>query len=526
MAFADLRKELSCSICLSLYTEPVSLRCGHSFCRDCIISVLDTQKGSGVYTCPECRAKYPVRPLLEKNRKLCNIAKHFLDTQSQLEGSGVSCTYCLHAPIPAAKTCLQCETSLCDTHLGIHNKTVEHTLIDPTSSLDSWKCLIHKKNLEFLCCDDGAYICVYCSAIGSHKGHALKSLDEVVRVKEKLRKLLEKQSSKKEETEKNLESLQDLRRKVQEKTSVLTERIAELFTDIRKQLECLEKRFLTQLSRHEKQSLLSVSDLIRQLETQKDELCRKMQHIEELFNMTDPITVLQDQDLDAEDAAKTDKDSEAITQDIRKIRSSSELKERLVSVSLHACFSDVMSAVKRGLYDPKTSDILLDLDTACRKVSVTGDLKSASWSETPLSYPENAKRFTTFPQVMSSKGFSTGKHYWEVETSQSEDWWVGVAYPSIYRAGKESRIGENNKSWSLRTYDNHYSVTHNSRSRQLQTKIPIQKLGIYLDYEGGHLSFYQLCDVVRHLHTFRATFTEPLHAAFFVWNEGWIRLRS
>ncbi|XP_068100488.1 histone lysine acetyltransferase CREBBP-like [Hyperolius riggenbachi] len=75
MASKKLREELLCSICLDIYTDPVTLRCSHSFCRVCIATVLDTQKGSHHYKCPECRTKFPKRPTLGRNRKLCNIAE-------------------------------------------------------------------------------------------------------------------------------------------------------------------------------------------------------------------------------------------------------------------------------------------------------------------------------------------------------------------------------------------------------------------------------------------------------------------
>ncbi|XP_040202987.1 E3 ubiquitin/ISG15 ligase TRIM25-like isoform X2 [Rana temporaria] len=64
MASGDLRAELECSVCLNIYTDPVMLRCGHNFCRVCIDRVLDTQEGSGGYSCPECREKFPDRPAL------------------------------------------------------------------------------------------------------------------------------------------------------------------------------------------------------------------------------------------------------------------------------------------------------------------------------------------------------------------------------------------------------------------------------------------------------------------------------
>ncbi|MEE6506105.1 hypothetical protein FKM82_007513 [Ascaphus truei] len=75
-------------------------------------------------------------------------------------------------------------------------------------------------------------------------------------------------------------------------------------------------------------------------------------------------------------------------------------------------------------------------------------------------------------------------------------------------------------------WDNKHSVIHNSIQTQIYPESPLQRLGIYLDYEAGRLSFYQLCDPIRHLHTVTATFTEPLHAAFCVCEKGWVRIRS
>ncbi|XP_073492764.1 histone lysine acetyltransferase CREBBP-like isoform X4 [Aquarana catesbeiana] len=90
MASATVREELTCCICLDVYRDPVSLRCGHYFCHDCIETALDTQEGGRYYTCPECRGKYPKRPNLKQNRKLRNIVEYFRSTHSEEEKTAIS----------------------------------------------------------------------------------------------------------------------------------------------------------------------------------------------------------------------------------------------------------------------------------------------------------------------------------------------------------------------------------------------------------------------------------------------------
>ncbi|XP_075035074.1 E3 ubiquitin/ISG15 ligase TRIM25-like [Mixophyes fleayi] len=488
MASACLREELSCSICLSFYTDPVSLRCGHNFCRVCIVSALDTQERDEVYSCPECRAEFQERPLLEKNRKLCSIVESFLSSQPEQEEIKVFCTYCLESPVSAVKTCLQCEMSLCEDHLRAHNKSVDHVLIDPTSSLDHRKCRIHKKSLEYYCCEDAACICVSCFVIGSHKGHQVESLDQAMKIKqEKLRNILEKLTSSRAEAEEQVQSLQDHRREVQEEAAVATGKVTDLFMDIRNKLEALERRVLSEISRQTEEISLEVSDLIQQLEAQKDEQSSKMRHIEELCKMTDPLTFLQHRESDTYDGyCEKENDTES---DPKMIYYVDDLDQCLISVTLHSGLFDLLTGVKRGFYIFEAADILLDINTAPSNVCVSGDLKSASWSNTNLNYPQNTMRFTSYCQILSSTSFNSGQHYWEVEVSRTNYWWVGVAYSSIDRKGDQSLIGHNNKSWCLRLSEDGYSAIHILRVNKLRLESLVQILGVYLDYEAGRLSF-------------------------------------
>uniref|UniRef100_A0A8C5Q1W1 Uncharacterized protein n=1 Tax=Leptobrachium leishanense TaxID=445787 RepID=A0A8C5Q1W1_9ANUR len=525
MASVDLRDELTCSICLNIYMDPVTLTCGHSFCRTCIGDVLDTQNGSGAYKCPECRAEFQERPTLERNRKLRNIAEGFRTTHpEQEEEVRIPCTYC-DSPVPAAKTCLLCETSLCDKHLKKHSKSEEHVLTEPTTSLENRKCSVHKEIIKYYCSEDAACICVSCRLDGEHRGHQVETLNEASeKKKETLRNILQKLTSQREEAENRVQSLEELRRQVHGKAAGVTERVAALIRDIRKQLEALEKRVLGEISRQEEQVSLRVSDLIRQLEIKKEELSRKMGDIEELCNMTDPLTVLQGRESDRVDYYEAEEDRER--HEI-KVHDVGDLDVGLISETLHSGLTGIVTRVMRWHHVPEApdmlldintaSDMLLDVNTAGNDVSVSKDLKTVSWTEIDQRRPETPERFK-YPQVLSSRSFSSGRHYCEVEVSESGGWMVGMAYPSLERRGMQSWIGINNKSWGLwRWYDNnHYSVIHDNKAIRLPHPPSCRRLGILLDYEAGRLSFYEPCEPVRHLHTFTAAFTEPLYAIFRV----------
>ncbi|XP_063788531.1 E3 ubiquitin/ISG15 ligase TRIM25-like [Pseudophryne corroboree] len=547
MASADMRQELVCSICLSIYTDPVTLRCGHNFCRVCIDRVLDTQEGAGAYTCPECRAECQERPALQRNITLCNIVESFLSTRPDQEETGIFCTYCVDSPVPAAKSCLLCEASLCDKHLRLHHtclpsRNASHqstSYVNPTTALGNRKCSVHKKILEYYCTEDSVCICVSCRLDGEHRGHLVEMLDEASEKKEeKLRNVLQKLTRKRAEAEKRVQSLQESRREDQEIAAGVIETVTALFRDIRRQLEDLEKRVLSEISRQEQRVSLSVSDLFQQLEIKKDELSGKMRHIEELCNVSDPVTVLQEPDTgdlcDTEDTERHD----------TQVRGAGDLDVGLISETLHTLSdiitgintgiyvqedtdilldvatagdteSDIMTGINIGIYVQEATALLLDVTTASNNIQISGDRKTASRSRIIQNHPVTPERFQC-DQVISSRRFSSGRHYWEVDVSKSVGWMVGMCYPSIDRRGDQLHIGFNNKSWCVCRYNNQYSVIHDNIVIQLPDNIPCDRVRVYLDYEAGQISFYSLCDPIRHLHTYTAALTEPLHAALWV----------
>ncbi|CAI9601873.1 unnamed protein product, partial [Staurois parvus] len=206
-----------------------------------------------------------------------------------------------------------CEASLCDNHLIVHSKSPEHVLCDPTTSLEDRKCSVHKKILEYYCTEDSSCICMSCRVDGEHRGHQVETLEEASeKKKKKLRNVLQKLMTEREETEKRVKSLQERRRKVQGKADDETKRVTDLFRDLRRRLEDLEKRVLRDISGWAERVSCPMLDYIRDLEIKKEELSRKMRDIEELCNMTDPLTVLQESDTgdlwDTEDGDDEDRE--------------------------------------------------------------------------------------------------------------------------------------------------------------------------------------------------------------------------
>ncbi|OCT96343.1 E3 ubiquitin-protein ligase TRIM39 isoform X1 [Xenopus laevis] len=550
MAAADVIDELSCSICLILYTDPVMLPCGHNFCQGCIEKVLDTQEGSGAYSCPECRQEYEERPALPRNRTLGNIAERFRPTETQLGETGIFCTYCVLSPVPAAKSCLLCEASLCDTHLRGHSQSHKHILTAPTRSFGERKCPQHDELLTYYCHGESVCVCVYCAGFGQHKGHNVEPLKEAFeKMMIQLRQVLEKLPIKREETEGQIQRLQERRREVAEKAAGETERVTALFRDIREQLEALEKRLLSDISSQKEKLSLPLTNLIRELEIKKEKLGEKMRHIEELCNMADPFSLLKKLESEGADVWENDcRDIGGKESDDGKLHDENDLHEVLIMNPIYRGLGDIVTRAKRRLGN---ESIIMDRNTAHKDLTISTDAKSASYSGSSVkqgysSYPGSyinqgyynqsqtfqvysanqaytVKNFQFQTQVLSTMCFHIGQHYWDVDYSKSEQLRVGVAYPSIERGGY-SNIGNDNKSWELGIVQSSYntssfSVLHGGIETSLsfpQGRSPINQIRVYLDYEAGRLSFYELSEPIRHLHTFTATFTEPLHALFWV----------
>ncbi|XP_072567761.1 NLR family CARD domain-containing protein 3-like [Paramormyrops kingsleyae] len=161
--------------------------------------------------------------------------------------------------------------------------------------------------------------------------------------------------------------------------------------------------------------------------------------------------------------------------------------------------------------------LTLDPNTANRYLSLSEGNRKVTWGE-EQPYPDHPERFDYWDQVLCRESL-TGRCYWEAEWS-GDVAWIGVTYKGIRRKGNSAdcELGANDKSWMLRCSPDSYSVCHNNK----QTVIPIKpsgsrRVGVYLDWAAGTLSFYRVSsDGVTLLYSFTSSFTEPLCPGFWV----------
>ncbi|XP_072329691.1 zinc-binding protein A33-like [Scyliorhinus torazame] len=159
---------------------------------------------------------------------------------------------------------------------------------------------------------------------------------------------------------------------------------------------------------------------------------------------------------------------------------------------------------------PVPASLTLDPETAHNYLIISQDLTSVRFGNEKQARPDHLGRFNKHLYVLSSQSFTSGRHYWEVGLGNKPYWIVGVCRESVNRKANITRSPENGF-WVIARYPNCKSLKIPDVISQ--RKVKPRKLGIYLDYEGGQVSFYDAEDM-SHLYTFTDTFTEKLYPIF------------
>ncbi|KAL2086060.1 hypothetical protein ACEWY4_017119 [Coilia grayii] len=164
-------------------------------------------------------------------------------------------------------------------------------------------------------------------------------------------------------------------------------------------------------------------------------------------------------------------------------------------------------------------DVTLDPNTANRSLCLSEGNRKVLCVKDEQPYPAHPDRFDDWQQVLCRESLS-GRCYWEAEWG-GDGARVAAAYKSINRKRRnnESLVGYNLKSWTLdcSASSRTFSVWHNNKRTELPAPSSrSRRVGVYLDWPAGTLSFYSVNSdtTLTHLHTFHSTFTEPLCPGF------------
>ncbi|XP_029030454.1 tripartite motif-containing protein 16-like [Betta splendens] len=536
------QKTFSCSICLDLLKDPVTIACGHSYCMNCITRSWDEEDGKRLYSCPQCRQTFTPRPVLVKNTMLAELVEQLKKTELQAAAADhcyagpedVACDVCTGRKLKAAKSCLMCLVSYCETHVQPHYNSSafeQHKLVQPSQKLQENICSRHHRVKEFFCRTDQQCVCHLCP-MDEHRGH-----DTVSAVAERTERQRELEGSRQEiqqriqDRDKEVKVLQQDVEAISRSADQTVENSEKIFTELIRLMEERRSEVKQQIRSQQETEVGRVKEVQEKLEQEITELKRRDAELEQLSHTEDHIQflhiypslpALSGSTHSSRTKTRPLRYFEDVTTAVSELRDQIHevLRTTWTNTSLTVTEVDVLLSEpepkSRAGFLKYYCEITLDPNTANLWLLLSEENRKAKYKSKLWFFSSHPHRFTHWSQVLSKERL-TERCYWEVKLTGGTVY-IAVSYKNINRAGlgPECGFGHNDKSWALICKNTSYEYCYNN----IRTPVsgpPSSRIGVYLDHRAGLLSFYSVSETMTFLHRVQTTFTQPLYAGLYVY---------
>ncbi|CAN0285932.1 unnamed protein product [Lampetra fluviatilis] len=232
---------LSCSICRKLFDVPVSLACGHNFCKKCVEGAWDAEAAHARFTCPQCRRHYAQKPELNKNVVISDLVEKF-------KGSRRS------------------------------------------------QCSDHTEPMRYYCQKHVRLVCTTCMLVGGHKGcHAITMEEQQKKTKEAIAGENRRMEMEKTTEENSITSLRNSFKSFQDLTENVKDRITESFALERRLLDEEEQEALRGVQEKSHQELSRIQNKIEEHVKKIETLIEDIGNLDKVMALQDPIAFLEDE---------------------------------------------------------------------------------------------------------------------------------------------------------------------------------------------------------------------------------------
>lgn len=486
--------ELTCPICQELFSEPVSLPCGHIYCFACLQTM-----GEGIdqHSCPECQSEYHGTEALVKNFKMCRMIQTYKATAKKVN-SRRNPFDVGHVTTKSTDGCVA-EESNTKYHQDI--ATVDGSLKGRSG-----------------CEGKGGF------QIGTGSSEHPFSLDqeqdkvkmEMDEPKFRLASQVTELSLKLEMAESVLTKEKEWEMEVNAANGQLREKASKLLGQMKELLQSYSTQ-VTQLIEEELgPGEAGTSSRVSQASEVTKQLRQAMLRAESLLTeddeteYNDELRTLQPHIVELL-AKPVGEDEDYIESKVNPARVCPKLE--IMNAYLRERYGEIQRSL-RNTFNP--SEVTFDPQTAHPNLILSEDLKTVTFSAAKQPYPSFPQRFTSFFQVLSTQSFHEGDHCWDVELEGSP-WIIGVCYSGkLARSGLTSALESSRSSWCLMWFNNLLTAFEQSHSVPLKRTTVSRRLEIKLSFKTHRLSFYNISPISgkTHVYTFKTNLTEPVHLAY------------